>query len=388
MPHSPPAIKGKPGGTLSGLTFAAKDNYDVAGHITGCGSPDWLASHRPASHTAPTIQALLDGGADLLGKTICDELFYSITGANAHYGTPKNSRAPERMPGGSSSGSVAAVAAGICDFSLGSDTGGSVRAPASFCGLYGLRPSHGRIDLSHAQAMAPSFDTAGWFAADADTFRSIGPILLDGNSHAHTVERVLIGTFAFDHADDQVSLPLGNFLDRAAAALPPCEPLTALPGGLDLDQVREAFRIIQAYEVWQTFGPWVESAKPNLGPGIKERIALAKTVTRAARDEADEYRVQARDEMSNLLVPGTVLCLPTAASPPPRLDVGADELDQFRLKTMALLAPCGIAGLPQISIPGASADGVPVGIGFIGWRGGDEALLDLAVALSPHCVRF
>ena len=202
VPHSPPPIKGNRSGPLNGLTFAVKDLYDITGYISGCGSPDWLKSHEAAGYTSPIVQTLLDAGADMVGKTICDELFYAFTGANAHYGTPKNVRAPGRLPGGSSSGSVAATAAGLCDFALGSDTGGSVRIPASFCGLYGLRPTHGRIDLSHAQAMAPSFDTAGWFANDADLFHRLGGYMLDEAATSHRVDRVLIGRFAFDHADD------------------------------------------------------------------------------------------------------------------------------------------------------------------------------------------
>src|SRR3546814_5268446 len=158
---------------LAGLTFAVKDLYDIAGRKTGNGSPDFLAWTKPASATAPSVRKLLDAGADCVGVTICDEFFYSLTGANAHYGTPGNARAPGRMPGGSSSGSAAAVAAGLCDFALGSDTGGSVRVPAAFCGVYGIRPTHGRVDLAGGRAMAPSYDTGGWFADDAALFRAI-----------------------------------------------------------------------------------------------------------------------------------------------------------------------------------------------------------------------
>ena len=174
VPHSPSPIAGADDGALVGLGFAVKDLFDISGHVTGGGSPAWLASHAPAHTTSPLVTTLLAAGADLLGKTVCDELFYSVAGENAHYGTPHNVRAPGRIPGGSSSGSAAAVAAALCDFALGSDTGGSVRVPASFCGLYGLRPSHGRVSLEHALAMAPSFDTAGWFTRDAALCARLG----------------------------------------------------------------------------------------------------------------------------------------------------------------------------------------------------------------------
>src|SRR5215831_8130488 len=121
--------------------------YDIAGTRTGGGNADWLAAHPPATAHAAAVRRLLEHGATVIGKTVCDEFFFSVTGANAHYGTPVNPRAPGRLPGGSSSGSAAAVAAGACDFALGSDTGGSVRIPASLCGIYGIRTTHGRLPV-------------------------------------------------------------------------------------------------------------------------------------------------------------------------------------------------------------------------------------------------
>src|SRR5260221_10788156 len=157
-------VAGSASGPLAGLTAAVKDMYDIAGTRTGAGNPTWLATHAPARANAAAVAKILAAGATVVGKTICDELFYSVAGINAHYGTPANLRAPGRIPGGSSSGSAAATAAGACDFALGSDTGGSIRIPASFCGLYGMRPTHDRGDLSGAGAMGPSFATCGGFA--------------------------------------------------------------------------------------------------------------------------------------------------------------------------------------------------------------------------------
>ena len=176
--HSTAALKGAPGGPLAGLTFAAKDLFDIAGHVTGAGNPDWLRLHTPAPRTAPVVQTLLDAGADMVGKTHTDELSRGIFGENAHYGTPTNPRAPGRVPGGSSSGSAAAVAGGLVDFALGTDTGGSVRIPASFCGIFGIRPTHGRLSLDGVVGQAPSFDTVGWLARDADLLARVGAVLL------------------------------------------------------------------------------------------------------------------------------------------------------------------------------------------------------------------
>src|SRR6184192_3709066 len=166
-------ITGRAGGPLAGLTFAAKDLFDVAGHPTGGGNPDWARSNPIPTRHDWAVQRLLDAGATLIGKTITDEVSLGIVGENAFYGTPINPRAPDRVPGGSSSGSAAAVAAGLCDTALGTDTGGSVRVPASFCGLYGIRPTHGRIDMSGVMPMAPSFDVPGWFANGPGVFRRV-----------------------------------------------------------------------------------------------------------------------------------------------------------------------------------------------------------------------
>ncbi|MGH8323776.1 MAG: amidase family protein, partial [Steroidobacteraceae bacterium] len=288
VPHGPPPLAGSGQGPLTGLTFAVKDLYDTAGSVTGGGSPDWLRTHTPATQTAGAVQSLLDAGADMVGKTVCDELFYSFTGANAHYGTPLNCRAPDRLPGGSSSGSAAATAAGLCDFALGSDTGGSVRLPASFCGLYGLRATHGRIDLSHAMAMAPSFDAGGWFADDAQLFRRIGPVLLNDARAPRPLERVLIAADTFAWADEAVSAPLERFMTRAAPDLAPITNVAAVAQGFE--QSRECFRILQAAEVWRTFGAWVTATTPAFGPGIKARFEAASRITAAQVSEAAQLR--------------------------------------------------------------------------------------------------
>src|SRR3954464_9967927 len=177
--HTHVALRTSVEGPLSGLTFAAKDIYDIAGHKTGFGSPDWLRTHDAATHTAPTVERLLDAGADMVGRTHTDEMTFSLNGENAHYGTPVNVNAPGRIPGGSSSGSAAAVAGALVDFALGSDTGGAGRGPASFCGGYGIRPTHGRVSLEGACPLASSFDTAGWFARDPGILERVGAVLLE-----------------------------------------------------------------------------------------------------------------------------------------------------------------------------------------------------------------
>ena len=190
-------LPGAAAGPLSGLTFAAKDIFDVAGHVTGGGNPDWKATHQPADKSAWVVEALTNAGAAMVGKTLTDELTRGIFGENAHYGTPTNPRAPGCVPGGSSSGSASAVAGGLL-ICFGSDTGGSVRVPASFCGLYGLRPSHGTIPLDGILLQAPSFDTIGWFARDLQTFSRVGSVLLESSSTPTRPQRLVIAEDAFD----------------------------------------------------------------------------------------------------------------------------------------------------------------------------------------------
>jgi len=387
VPHTITApLKGAATGPLAGKTFVVKDQYHIAGRKISNGSPDYLAQAEVNDTTSPTVQKLLDAGADIVGIAVCDEFYYSLTGANAHYGTPVNARAPGRMPGGSSSGSAAAMAAEMCDFALGSDTGGSVRIPASFCGLYGIRPSHGRVDLSNAHGMAASFDTAGWFANDATLFREIGPILLDEASMHGTPERMLVVADAFERTDPMVGDALSTVIGAAAGVLPEAEPVQ-IAGDDTLEIWWDAFRVLQAGQVAQSNLPWVREHNPDLGPGIRERFAMAAAITPEETAAATKVRERVLARVLSLATPGTILCLPTAPVIAPKTDAPAEDLEFFRANTMALTCIAGHTGLPQISIPAAEVEGCPAGLSFIGWPGGDEALLDLAVAMQPFCTR-
>src|SRR6185437_8096593 len=296
VPHDIEApIKGAAEGPLSGLTAAVKDMYDIAGTRTGNGNPTWLETHGPATSNAAAVQKILDAGATIIGKTICDEFFYSVTGANAHYGTPVNPRAPGRLPGGSSSGSASAVASGICDFALGSDTGGSVRIPASFNGLYGLRPTLNRIDLSGVQAMASSFDVPGWFAATPGVFRKVGAVLLDARRVPGKIERVIALEDAFENADSDLADLLRSALEFMTDDLPPvAHGRISLEG---FDPWREAMRNLQAFEVWQTFGEFVTRHRPAIGPGMRDRIDYAARVTQEEAQAARRVQAQAREHI-------------------------------------------------------------------------------------------
>ena len=384
VPHDLKApLQGAADGPLAGLSAVVKDMYAIAGERAGAGNPDWLAQAAPATAHCTVVQKLLDAGATIAGKTICDEFFYSVAGMNAHYGTPVNIRAPGRIPGGSSSGSAAATAAGVCDFALGSDTGGSVRIPASLCGIYGIRTTQGRVPTDGVMEMSPSFDTVGWFAASAGVFRKVGAVLLGGASVSSAIKALLVADDAFEQADQPVAALLRDALSNMTSVLPTPRPIRIAPDGLD--PWRDAVRMIQAHEIWQVYGRFVGERHPRFGPGVAERMQAASKITPAEADAARKVHTAARDYIREQIAPGTILALPSAPCIAPRIDSPADQLDSYRTRVMRLTCIAGLGGLPQVSIPVGTGSGCPVGLSFIAWPGGDEALLDLAVAVARFC---
>ena len=264
------ALAGAGNGPLAGLSFAAKDVFHVAGHRTGFGHPDWLRTHPPAGETAAAVQRLLGAGATMVGRTLTDELAYSLSGENPHYGTPVNPRAPDRIPGGSSNGSVSAVAGGLVDFALGTDCGGSVRLPASYCGVFGMRPTHGRVPVAGVIPFGPSFDAVGWFARDAGLLARVGRVLLGGDAGAPPARRLLVVRDAFALVDPAVSAALGEAVDTAAKTVGASGETTLSPAGLPA--WFETFRVLQAAEIWGNHGAWIRATRPAFGPGVRDRL--------------------------------------------------------------------------------------------------------------------
>ena len=370
---------GAPEGPLAGLTFAAKDIFDIAGHVTGCGNPDWARSHDPAPGTAPAVRALLDAGADLVGKTITDELAYSINGQNFHYGTPTNVNAPGRIPGGSSSGSAAAVAGGLVDLALGSDTGGSVRVPASYCGLYGLRPSHGRLPLDGIMPLAPSFDTVGWFTREASLLRRVGDVLLGSTDDGGPgFTRLLVAEDAFAISEEATRGALRPWIERLEARIGKAEAVTIGEPGGGLEAWMWRFRIIQAREISDVHGAWIDTVQPKFGPDIAERFAWARTITRQQADDATAQRAEFSERLTALLDDGAVLALPTAPNIAPPTAGTAADFAEHRSRALSLTSIAGLAGLPQVILPLARLDGCPLGLSLIAARGRDAALLAFA----------
>jgi len=363
-------------GPLAGLTLAVKDIYDIAGQKTGGGNPHKLAEAPIAEKTAPALQKLLDAGARFVGRTQTDELTFSLMGQNAHFPEPVNPAAPDRVTGGSSSGSAAAVGGGLVDIALGSDTGGSIRGPASFCGLIGLRTTHGAISLAGAMPLAPSLDTFGWFAKDAETYAKVGEVLLNGVPAMNAprlmrmdmLDALLLGKPEWDEYQRMLTV-IAEVLGA---------PKTVAAPTLPIDELYWAFRRVQAYEAWAVHGPFITSGDRQLGPGVRERFEFGSTLGCEVATAETKKRQAFRDEFGALLGEDGLLVLPTMPGAAPLKSAPFDDIQDYRERALRLLCLSGLSGFPQITLPLGSVDGAPFGISFIGPTGSDKALIGLA----------
>jgi amidase len=374
-------VTGSGTGPLTGLTAGVKDMYDIAGSRTGAGNPTWLATHAPASTNAAAVAKILAAGATIIGKTICDELFFSVSGMNAHYGTPTNVRAPGRIPGGSSSGSAAATAAGACDFALGSDTGGSVRAPANHCALVGLRPTHGRVSLENVLDLAPSFDTCGWFTRDVATFARVADVLL-GADPAPLPDRIrlLAPTDLWNLLAPEVLEAQRGPRDRVEAVLGRAAPVEVVLDGFEA--MYWSFRYLQGREAWRTDGALIDRFQPPLGPGVKDRFAWARDVSDAQVATAAAFRERFRAHLARLLGSDGVLLMPTMPDVAPLASADESGLEDYRNQATRLLCSAGLAGFPQLSLPLGSRLGAPLGLSLLGPAGSDRSLVRLAERIA------
>ncbi|PRY61166.1 amidase [Glycomyces artemisiae] len=370
-------------GPLEGLRLAVKDLFDLAGTPTGAGNPRWLETHVPPEEDAEAVARLRAAGARVVGKTITDELAWSLNGSNFHYGVPENPAAPGRVPGGSSSGSASAVALGLADIGLGTDTGGSIRVPASYCGLWGLRPTHERVSLQGAVPLAPTFDTAGVLTRDAHTLRLAMQVLLEEPVEDHApIRRLLAPSDIWEEiapATRAAVMPaveaLGLEVDTAPFFDDPQFGLVheAAPKVAPLESARRAYAVLQAWEAWQAHGAWIEASRPEFGPGVKARFANAAKLTSAEVTRAQRVRSGVVALVRDRLPEGTALAIPAAPGPAPRIGEEPDREAIVRLTCIA-----GLAGAPGLALPAGLVEDLPVGLQLVATPGGDEVLLALA----------
>jgi amidase len=381
VPHGKFSLPATGSGLLNGLTFAVKDIFDIAGHPTGAGNPTWLGTHPIPTRSSPLVEQLLSAGATMTGKVITDELAYSLNGDNMHYGTPVNVNAPGRVPGGSSSGSVAAVAAKLCDFALGSDTGGSTRVPASYCGVWGLRTTHDLLSRAHVVPLHTSFDTLTWFAHDLATFTRVGEVLLPASTFVP--KRLLKPEALWQLASEDFAAPLQKVLDAAQSMLGvKAQTMSFTRDTETLEQWRQAYVTMGAAEAWGLHGAWITEHQPTFSAPISARWSQAKAVTaeqaQAAQHKVSEIRAHVRAVLSD----DAIAIVPSAAGLAPLLNESGEAIDHLRMRTMHLTCIAGISGVCQVSIPFKNSAGVPVGVSLIGPAGSDLALIRLATELS------
>jgi amidase len=287
------------------------------------------------------------------------------------------------VPGGSSSGSASAVALRVADIALGTDTAGSIRVPSSYCGIYGLRPSHGRVPVSGIHPLAWSYDTCGVFAADAQLLARAARVLLESESRGATagpakaLRSLVLATDLAAMADPAVAAAVGEAAAAFAQRLG--VPLTEVTFGADrIPAWLQAFRARQAVEAWQANGAWITANRPRMGPGVGGRFATAKATNPTAAVPATTAGIQVRRALEQALPADAALVLPSAATvaPPPGLDPNANE--DVRGRTIGLTCIASLAGAPAVSMPLAEATGLPAGVCLLGRVGEDERLLAAA----------
>jgi len=382
------ALPPRTGAKLAGRRLAVKDVFDIAGLRTGGGNLAWREQQPVAGRTALPVRALLEEGAQWAGKTVTDELTYSLAGVNAHYGTPVNPADAARIPGGSSSGSAVAVAAGHADIGLGTDCGGSVRLPASYCGLWGMRPTHGRIAADGCLTLAHSFDTVGWFARDARTLTDVFEVLarsivdVGDEPFALHVPRNLLAC-----VEEEVAACFDASLPALGDRLESVESVTTGASIADLAAWAHAFRVLQAAEIAQRYGHWAREHAASFGADVGARFAMALAITSEQIAAAQRVRVEATRAMAEALAQRTYWLIPTVPGGAPRVDASAQSVEQTRARSQRMLCVAGLAGLPQVSLPWITVDGAPIGLSVIGARGADEGVLRVARAVHETVAR-
>jgi len=372
-------------GTLDGFSFTVKDNIHVKGRRTSYGNRSWRESHPPATYNALCVDQLLSAGATCVGKVVSDEFTYSLAGENSFYGTPLNPKAAGRIPGGSSSGSASSVADGQADFSVGTDSGGSVRVPASFCGIWGMRPSLHRISEAGVLPFMPSVSTVGLLAADFAVLRKSMRVVLRSGTRLTVKPRRLVlleDAFALADADirDAAERRLATIAERAGLR-PEWIRLASIAGDgtFDLRKCNEqALGVMQTIEFQNTVGDWIESGAPELGAGLTAFYPAVRAFDRHRHLDGIALCERLFESIGDFMADGTIVCFPTTPTVAPLKGALSDAgtASSFYEKTLAVTSFAGVGRLPEISAPLLTVDGCPVGVSFAAGHYRDEFLLD------------
>ncbi len=341
---------------LCGVPYFAKDLFDVAGLPTKAGS-SFLAEIRPTPATdSALVRALRSGGAVLGGKAHLHEFAYGLTGENLHFGDVEHPLFPGRTSGGSSSGSAALVAAGVVPLAIGTDTGGSVRVPAAFCGIFGFRLTPHDAFIRDAFPLAPSFDTAGWFTANAADMRVAIGALTGLRRSQRTPRGCYIEPAGLD-AD------VATACRAAAAAFDAHEDRAATTDWTAaMNNAAETYAVLQSVEALAVHRDWLDRFRERYSPEVWKRIDRARHWTDAQRDAAALGLTTVRLWWTKFFLAADFLVLP--ATPFPALTKADCTLD-YRNRLLALTAPASLGGLPVLTVPVALPSGLSTGLQIV-----------------------
>lgn len=372
-------VLGNPNGPLAGLRFAVKDTFEVRGYPTGNGNRT-LTEHAPPSvRTAPAVQRMLDAGAIFVGKTVTDEFALSLDGRNLGVGTPLNPAAPDRLTGGSSSGSASAVADSSVDFAIGSDTAGSIRVPASQCGLYALRPTMGRISTDGMTPLAPSFDSCGLIARELSTLRRVCEVALEGPTASGPPPAL----FSLDVAWPDI----GFTEDPARVAV---EGLGRHIVHLTNEEMsshvinevcKRVLRVI-GHEASSTLSSLSIDCAETISPATARHLSWAEAISSASYTTALSDIFAFRRWWQRLLGCHGYVIMPTVPTGVPGRFNSDEQLLARRKAVLPWLSLACALGCPQVTIPVGWLDGAPRGLSLLGPPGSDIDLLDFALQFS------
>ncbi|MFT6270080.1 MAG: Asp-tRNA(Asn)/Glu-tRNA(Gln) amidotransferase A subunit family amidase [Alphaproteobacteria bacterium] len=371
---------------LHNMSLAVKDLFDVKGIPTGAGNPDWLRTHPIPNKTNSTVATLIAQGAVYKGKTLTDELAYSLNGQNIHYPALVNPNNPERFAGGSSSGSAVAVATMLADIGLGTDTGGSIRVPASYNGLFGIRTSHGLLPMDNMVPLAPSFDTIGWMCSSIDELEKVAQVLLPEQDEsalsAVTQEPLKLSIsnnlIACSEQSDQIKLMVKAIDD---SNIVDCDQVDI---SVNTFKISETFRTLQGYEIWQQHGDWISRTQPTFASDIQKRFNWCQNITLKDYNLAKQRQQSFHAYINSHFQKYDVILLPTTPGLSPLLNTPAKELGEYRNNLMTFTAIAGLAGLPQIHLPLFTINKASCGVSLIAPKNQDLRLIHIAKKLMKH----
>lgn len=374
-------------GVLSGKTVAVKDLVDYTGHRVSFGLAQWRDTHEASRDTAPVLAQLLLAGGSIAGFTKLDQLAYSLIG-NVCEGTPPlNSLYPDRFTGGSSSGPAAAVAAGLADIGLGTDTAGSIRVPAASCGLFGLRPTHGAISVSGVRPLAPSFDVVGVLTANPAL---IGPAFSALSSApvsvANDVQEVRVPTRASVSLAGDDAVDSMYVIAEALSAAYQCRVVQCDLSEFINSDIGDLFARLQGREIWSEHSQWISENKSYLADDVRTRLERAERLSMSSDEEKMEdktAREKYRKDFQGFYNASSVLVLPVLTDLAPLRTSSADELLEFRAKSFQLTAPSSLTGCPQLVVPVRNEPaGKVIGVGLLGQHNNEATLLRAATLLT------